>query len=101
PETKASQDPALINAIIRKESGFNPYAVSGAGARGLMQLMPQTAQIIAKDLGLEIDVADLTRNPEMNVKLGTAYFEQKLARFQGNKEITLSGYNAGPLYSDK
>jgi len=101
PETKASQDPALINAIIRKESGFNPYAVSGAGARGLMQLMPKTAQIIAKDLGFEIDVADLTRNPEMNVKLGTAYFEQKLARFQGNKEITLSGYNAGPLYSDK
>lgn len=100
-ETKKTQDPALMNAIIRKESGFNPYAVSGAGARGLMQLMPKTAQIIAKDLGLEIDVADLTKNPAMNVKLGAAYFEQKLKRFQGNKEITLSGYNAGPLYSDK
>ncbi|HBN21810.1 MAG TPA: hypothetical protein DD412_01055 [Holosporales bacterium] len=101
PETKGAQDPALINAIIRKESGFNPYAISGAGAQGLMQLMPKTAQIIAKDIGLKIDVADLTKNPEVNVKLGTAYFEQKLTRFQGNKEITLSGYNAGPLYSDK
>jgi soluble lytic murein transglycosylase len=100
-ETKKAKDPAIINAIILKESGFNPYAVSGAGALGLMQLMPQTAKIIAKDLGLDIDVADLTKNPEMNVKLGTAYFEQKLERFKGHKEITLSGYNAGPLYSDK
>lgn len=100
-ETKNTQDPALMNSIIRKESGFNPYAVSAAGARGLMQLMPKTAQIIAKDLGLEIDVADLTKNPAMNVKLGAAYFEQKLKRFQDSKELTLSGYNAGPLYSDK
>lgn len=100
-EAKSAQDPALMNAIIRKESGFNPYAISGAGARGLMQLMPQTALIIAKDIGLDIKVADLTKNPAVNVKLGIAYFEQKLKRFQGNKEITLSGYNAGPLYSDK
>ncbi len=100
-ETRQGKDPALINAIIRKESGFNPYAVSGAGAQGLMQLMPKTAQIIAKDLGIEVETADLTKRPELNIKLGTAYFEQKLKRFQGHREITLSGYNAGPLYSDK
>lgn len=101
PITKGGKDPALINAIIRQESGFNPYAVSGAGAQGLMQLMPKTAQIIGKDLGIDVDVADLTKRPDLNIKLGTAYFEQKLKRFQGHKELTLAGYDAGPLNAEK
>ena len=101
PETRSLKDIAMVNAIIRKESGFNPHAVSGAGARGLMQLMPQTAQLIGRDLGRDISVRDLTADPQLNVTLGEAYFLQKLERFKGHKELTLAGYNAGPLNSEK
>ncbi len=101
PETRVAKDIAMVNAIIRKESGFNPNAVSCAGARGLMQLMPGTAQIIGRQLGRDVSLGDLTADPQLNIVLGDAYFSQKLERFQGHKELTLAGYNAGPLNSDK
>lgn len=101
PQTRSLKDPAMVNAIIRNESGFNPYAVSGAGARGLMQLMPKTAQLIGGQLGHNVQVQDLTEKPDLNITLGEAYFSQKLARFGGHRELTLAGYNAGPLNSDK
>lgn len=79
-------DAALIQAVIRTESGFDPKAVSVKGARGLMQLMPDTARIY----GVE-DAFD----PEQNIQAGARHLGRLLSRFDGNLPLALAAYNAG------
>ena len=79
-------DPALVKAIIMAESGYNPNAISKKGAKGLMQLMPLTAQA----LGVEDAF-----NPEQNISGGVRYFKQLVNRFDGDVKLALAAYNAG------
>ncbi len=81
-----SIDPALVRSIVEAESGFDPRAISPAGARGLMQLMPETA----RSLGV-VDAYD----PSENVRGGTRYLRGLLDRF-GDVRLAVAAYNAGP-----
>jgi len=79
-------DPALVNAIIMAESGYNPKAVSKRGARGLMQLMPQTAQALG--------VTD-SFDPAQNIHGGVRHFKWLVKQFDGDIKLALAAYNAG------
>ncbi len=83
-------------AIARQESEFNPEAVSTAGARGLMQLMPATAQEVAGKLDLDYDARALTADPIYNARLGTAYLARMYSGFGGSYVLAAAAYNAGP-----
>lgn len=82
-----SMDEALIRAVMEVESDYNRFAISGAGARGLMQLMPRTA--------LQLGVKNVW-DPRQNIHAGTAYLNRFIRRFSGNMELALAAYNAGP-----
>ena len=86
---------ALTLALIRQESAFDLDAVSRAGARGLMQLMPGTAKKVAKGLGLRYSRNRLTTDASYNMTLGRAYMTQRLARFGDSYPLALAAYNAG------
>jgi len=87
---------ALLFAITRQESAFDRDAVSRAGARGLMQLMPATASEIANKLQLPFSVERLTADGTYNVLLGRAYLETLLDDFGGSYALAIASYNAGP-----
>lgn len=87
---------ALVHAIIRQESEFDDQAMSGAGARGLMQLMPATARHVAGKEGIRHDVSWLTGKPGHNIRLGSAYLDSLLQKYNGSKVLAIAAYNAGP-----
>jgi soluble lytic murein transglycosylase len=89
-------EPAIVNAITRQESNFDPSAVSSANARGLMQLLPTTARLVARQLGIRHQVGMLTADPAHNMRLGAAYLSGLLGRFDGALPLAAAGYNAGP-----
>lgn len=88
-------DPALIAAVINAESGFDQHARSPAGARGLMQVTPQTAQAIANESGgVAFQVSDLD-DPQINIAYGTYHLRELLDAYDGNEVAALAAYNAG------
>ena len=86
----------LVLAIIRQESAYRTDAVSSAGARGLMQLMPRTAQEVASKLSMPYSAGRLLTDTDYNLTLGQTYFGSVLNRFDGSYVLALAGYNAGP-----
>lgn len=88
-------DPALVHALIRQESAFDVDIVSRAGALGLMQLMPATAKLVAKDHKLPFDLPRLTRDGDYNVSLGSAHISDLVNEYGGSYIMATAAYNAG------
>jgi soluble lytic murein transglycosylase len=94
-------DPAVALGLIRQESSFDIGAVSPSGARGLMQLMPFTAQAVAKQIGTATSLVSLTADPAHNMRLGTAYLREMLDRYDNSLPLAVAAYNAGPHRVDE
>ena len=88
-------DPYLVASLIRQESEFNPNAVSRANAVGLMQLLPKTGKLVAKEVKLRRYNASQLYTPAVNLQLGTRYFRGMVDKFGGSFEYALAAYNAG------
>jgi soluble lytic murein transglycosylase len=98
PEDAGSDAPVdaeLVYAVMREESGYRPKVVSLVGARGLLQIMPETGQRLASDLGIPFEPDDLF-DPEVNVRLGSYYLSELSRRFSGRDSAAIGSYNAGP-----
>lgn len=95
--TGGEVEPAFVLGLIRQESAFNAQAVSPAGAMGLMQLMPETAKQVAKQLKItKYEESRLTSDPKFNITLGRAYLDKMVERFGGSYLLATAAYNAGP-----
>ncbi|MBI4521191.1 MAG: transglycosylase SLT domain-containing protein [Gemmatimonadetes bacterium] len=89
-------DPFLVAGLIRQESGFNPRAVSPAGAVGLMQIMPSTGRMLGRRVGIRQVNRSVLQRPEDNIRMGTLFFSELLERYDGRLTDALAAYNAGP-----
>ncbi|KAA0875824.1 transglycosylase SLT domain-containing protein [Nitrincola tapanii] len=89
-------EPAWALAVTRQESAFLEVARSGVGARGLMQLMPATARETATRYGIPLSNLERLNEPEVNIRLGSAYLAQMQRQFNGNRVLATAAYNAGP-----
>jgi soluble lytic murein transglycosylase len=92
---KNNLDPAWVFALVRQESLFMPEVKSSAGALGLMQLMPNTALLVANQAHMSFMTSNLL-NPKMNVELGSIYLKHMLVSFNNNMVLATAAYNAGP-----
>jgi soluble lytic murein transglycosylase len=91
-----SAEPALVLALSRQESEFNPRAISGADARGLMQMVPRYAQAEARMVGLPFRSSWLTDDPQYNLRLGRGFLDDLVDDFGGSYVLAAAAYNAGP-----
>lgn len=89
-------DPILVVAQIQVESNFRNHALSNKGAKGLMQLLPDTAKYIQKKTNVHVNDINNLYDPETNIALGTAYMHYLLKKTNGNMEYALIAYNMGP-----
>ncbi|HEY7552664.1 MAG TPA: lytic transglycosylase domain-containing protein [Hyphomicrobiaceae bacterium] len=87
---------ALILGIARQESEFNMATLSGAGARGILQVMPVTARHVCRDYKLKCDIPRLMKDPAYNTMMGSAYISDRMDEFGGSYILAIAGYNAGP-----
>jgi soluble lytic murein transglycosylase len=100
-DIQLAADRAAVYAITRQESMFQVDAVSSAGARGMMQLMPGTAQDVARKLGLDYSPSRLVTDAGYNTLLGSTYLASQLQRYDGSLVLAAAAYNAGPGNADK
>lgn len=89
-------DPFMIYSIIKVESSFDERAESNKGAKGLMQITSSTGEWIAEKLNIEGFKSDDLFTPEINIRLGTWYFGYLTEKFDGNINLAIAAYNAGP-----
>ena len=89
-------DPSFIWALMTVESSYNPWAISRAGARGLMQVMPQTDGLVADRMTWRNFGPALLLEPEVAIEMSGWYFHQLLEKFNGQLPLAIAGYNAGP-----
>ncbi|MXP24771.1 transglycosylase SLT domain-containing protein [Altererythrobacter indicus] len=94
--TPPGTDWTMVHAIARQESQFADNAISHAGARGLMQLMPGTAREQAGKTGIQYMSASLIDDPSYNIRLGNGYFQRMLNYYNGSYPLAVAAYNAGP-----
>jgi soluble lytic murein transglycosylase len=92
---RAAIDPMLVAAVVREESSFHPQARSRVGARGLMQLMPETARPMAQSRRLAFNDGDILDDPGANLEMGSAFLAGLLRQF-GDPRLAVAAYNAGP-----
>jgi soluble lytic murein transglycosylase len=95
PSVAGAPEPALVLGITRQESGFDPAVRSGADARGMMQLLPSTASIVARRMGVGYS-ASMLYEPDYNMRLGSSFLGQLVNQFSGSYVMAAAGYNAGP-----
>jgi len=92
----AAPSPALVLGLIRQESEFNPYAVSSAGAQGIMQVMPASARTQARAAGIPYRPDALVGDTAYSIQLGMTEFASHMARYGGSIVLAIASYNAGP-----
>lgn len=97
----AGIDAALLAALVRQESSFDPRARSRVGARGLGQIMPSTGRWLAPGAGVRTFRESLLDVPEINLRMGARYLRDQLRRYDGAHDLALAAYNAGPSRADR
>jgi len=99
PAYRPLRDPpetAVILAVARQESEFNTVTMSGAGARGILQVMPLTARHICRSYKIRCDIPRLMKDAAYNTMMGSAYISDRMDEFSGSYILAIAGYNAGP-----
>jgi len=96
PGPGAAPDPALVLGLIRQETEFDPFAISSAGAKGLMQMMPASAKLAARDASLPYRPESLLTDTSYNMQLGMTEYHSHMDRFGGSWVLAIASYNAGP-----
>lgn len=95
PNAPEAAEAAMVFGVTRQESGFDPFVRSPVGARGMMQLMPHTAEVVARKIGEPFSVSRLD-DPDYNMRLGAAYIGHMINDFGGSYVLATAAYNAGP-----